>query len=454
MEDIPLRPTTAPRRVRTDIIVANPRNLRDGDLWDNDEQRDQMVVSMQEVGQISALVVCSRQEYDKRHPGYDLAPSAQYVILAGHRRHEAIRLAEIEETRIDLRDDQLPNADLLMIEENMKRKALSVLQEAEGYRRLEVDGDSHAAIAKKVGRSKSHITKRITLLKLPDDAKAALTAKTLTIDNAYNLFTAFGPEGVGLILPANDLLRSDRNLSVADAVNRLLLSSVATKTEQDSPVASEPVLPEPVPIAGARTSAAPGPSHTTQAGSARTGEPAAEPSAPTGTAVLPEPTPSGTSATFSPSVPTARTEPPTADAAETGNSAEKQRPFASAARDYFCAKLVGQHTQPVADAPATRIAETVLLQASAATLARVHGWMQRIEPAVVGELTPSGYRDTVLAQGDAARICRLAYATSLAESELRAANRTRNWDSRDVAYLNHLVASGYTPTPWDQQHLS
>ncbi|MFF9070500.1 ParB/RepB/Spo0J family partition protein [Streptomyces sp. NPDC014891] len=453
MKDMPLRPTTAPRKVRTDIIAANPRNLRGGDLWDNDEQRDQMVVSMREVGQISALVVCSREEYDKRHPGYELG-SAEYVILAGHRRHEAIRLAGLEETRIDLRDDQLPNSDLLMIEENMKRKALSILQEAEGYRRLEADGDSHAAIAKKVGRSKSHITKRITLLRLPEDAKAALTAKTLTIDNAYNLYTTLGEENVDLILPANDLLRSERNLSVADAVNRLLLGSVLPEPQQPSDTTAAPVLPEPDATTRDSTLEAEGSADSGQTGSAGTGARILAPSTPTPEVVLPEPA-SGkaTSHPETTSVPPARTSSSAPGTPEVSQS-DRQRPLAGAMRDQFCTTLIGNYTQPAADAPATRIAETVLLQASAATLARVHKWMQRIEPAAVGELSPSGYRDTVLAQADPARVCRLAYATSLAESELRAVNRTRNWDSRDIAYLKHLVAGGYEPSPWDQQHLS
>lgn len=36
MKDIPLRPTAAPRKVALGKIAANPRNLREDDLWDDE----------------------------------------------------------------------------------------------------------------------------------------------------------------------------------------------------------------------------------------------------------------------------------------------------------------------------------------------------------------------------------------------------------------------------------
>ncbi|MFF6903370.1 ParB/RepB/Spo0J family partition protein [Streptomyces hydrogenans] len=444
MKEMSMRQASAPRKVRTNTIVANPRNLREGDLWDNDEQRDQMVASMREVGQISALVVCSRSEFDKLHPGYDLG-DAEFVILAGHRRHEALVLAGIVETRIDLRDEQLPNADLLMIEENMKRKALTVFQEAEGYRRMEAAGDSHQKIAIKVGRSKSHITKRIALLNLPSDARAALTAKQLTIDTAYNLFVKLGPENVHLLLDANEYLRANRDLTVDAAVNQVLLGTIPSQPAAAPEKSDEPVLAEPAAAdASTREPAVDGPAPVLPEPAAADAAAQPRPGAKTGSA--------GTASSSEPASAAAPTSGQTSPSAQPAEPA--QQAIASALRDQFCSTLIEKYTQPVADAQATRIAETVILQASNAALKRVLIWLQRIDPATTGELTETGYRDTVMAQNDPVQICRLAYAVSIAESELRATNRARTWDARDAAYLKHLVDGGYTPSAWEQQHLS
>ncbi|MEU9703074.1 ParB/RepB/Spo0J family partition protein [Streptomyces sp. NPDC047981] len=443
MTDVPLRTAAAPRKADPKSIVANPRNLRDGDLWEDEQDHQQMVASVRsETGLIQALVVCTRAAFLAEYPTYaEQLGSAEYVILAGHRRHAAVLQVGLDEVRIDVRDDQVPNMDLLMLEENLKRKTLSVFQEGEGYRRIEARGVSHSDIAKTVGRSKSHITKRITLLNLPEDAKEALLGKRLTIDNAYNLYSALDGENLHLLLEANELLRQDRTLKASDAVNAVLSGSARTAAAREETPA----------VQGSA-------SGTVSAGSLGS----------TATAVLAEPEEDAELVPAEPPVvPDARAEavltepvPPIAQSTAAAPSdqltaQDKERVgrgYASARRHEFCVALLRDYTDPAIDARSVRVAETALRQATPAAVDKAHRWMAETD-ADAQEFSASSYRDAVLVRGDATLTSRLAYAVALAESEVRASNRARNWDSRDIAHLQHLVDAGYDPTPWDSRHL-
>ncbi|KKZ72090.1 hypothetical protein VO63_20140 [Streptomyces showdoensis] len=453
MSDVPLRPTALPRKAATNSIIANPRNLRDGDLWENEKQMQDMVHSIRTVGLIQPLVVCTREGYLKAHPAdEELVAAADFVILAGHRRHAACLEAPLDTVRIEVNDDQIPNMDLLMLEENLKRKELTVLQEAEGYRRIEAKGDSHATIAAKVGKSKSTITKRLAMLRLPDEAKRALLDKTLTIDNAYNLYTALGREEGGslhLLLTANEILRSDRTQTAMDAVNRVLAGSARTEAEpssatpsntrQQTAPAAVAVLAEPVQ----------GPTGVSQ-------DDASVPHART-EPVLPEPESGSEDSEARELVPAAEA-PPAGQPEHDGSPAEevnevRQHALAAARRNEYCKEHVAAYTNPVVDSHSSRVAEMAVRQASPAAIARAHKWLKEhdADAAGVGE---TSYRDMVLMLGEPA-LSRFAYAVALGEAENRASDRRRRiWDSRDVAYLQHLVDVGYEPTSWEKQHLS
>lgn len=446
MKELGMRPTVAPRTVPLAQVAPNPRNLRENDLGTSEEVAE-VVTSVRELGILQALLVCTREAFLKEQP--ELKPEigdAQYVLLAGHRRYEAAKLAGLDEVRIDVQDDRAPDMDLVMLEENMKRKALNVFQEGEGYRRLAAKGMSHKAIGDKVGKGKSTITKRIALLDLPDDAKEAHLEKRLSVDTAYNLLVALGDEHRHRLLEAANIMKRDRDATAVDAVNQLLAGSARTDTGTTSPpptaapAAAAPVLTEPT--------AAPEAEQDTPAE-------ASEP-APAATATLTEDTPA--------TVPPARTEAPetvlTEPAAEPariespGVTHENAgRAEASAARNDHCGHLVVQYEKPNQDPQTLRIASTVLAQATPAALKRAHTWMKQADAADAAAFDAASYRDTILVRSDSHLIPHLAYALALAEDELRASNRSRNWDYRDLAHLQHLIDSGYEPTEWERRHL-
>src|SRR5690606_983754 len=72
--------------------------------------------------------------------------------------------------------------------ENLQREDLSALEEAEGYQRL-IDefGHTQEQLAKQLGKSRSHITNTLRLLKLPENVKALVQSGALSAGHARAL---------------------------------------------------------------------------------------------------------------------------------------------------------------------------------------------------------------------------------------------------------------------------
>lgn len=444
LKDIPLRPNAGRvRAVDVTEIAPNPRNLREGDLWESAEERDETVASMKAVGLIQALLVCTREIFLEQYPQHaDDLGTATYIVMAGHRRLEAAQLAGLDAVRVDVQNEMIKDLDLLMLEENLKRRTLNLFQEGEGYRRLEAKGSSHAQIAAQVGKSKSTITKRIRLLELPQQARRAILDKELGVDAAYNLLVALDGE-IDRFMDAAQIMQSQQLLP-QDAVNALYGGSART----DSPT---------TPPAGAGTAA------TTDRARPDTKTVLAEPK--TATPVSAPTVPASRAESDVSELASGETSVSDSDEAVSGNDAQPQdsqdaeaseragRAQGNAARNDYCQHLVKNHENPASDPRSVRIATAALMHASSAALARAHSWMKQSDVIDAGAMAPGSYRDAVLMHGDAARITRLAYAVALAEDELRASNRSRQWDYRDRAHLRHLTDTGYELTEWERRHL-
>lgn len=118
-----------------------------------------------------------------------------YVIIAGHRRHAAAQLANLDALPCVIREDldTEPKQLEAMLVENTQRTDLTINEEADAYQTLlEFDGYTIKSVAKATGRSQSLVRSRIALTKLSEDAKGKIEDHTLNIDQALVLvdFTA------------------------------------------------------------------------------------------------------------------------------------------------------------------------------------------------------------------------------------------------------------------------
>ncbi|WP_053174572.1 ParB/RepB/Spo0J family partition protein [Nonomuraea sp. SBT364] len=165
--------------VPLDAIVPNPRQPRE--IFD-EEKLKELKASISEVGLLQPIVV--------RPVG-----GGKYELIMGERRLRACKLAGLEQIPAIVRNTQ--DDDLLRdaLIENLQREQLNALEEAAAYQQLLDDFQAtHDQLAKKVGRSRSHITNTLRLLKLPPEVQVRVAAGTITAGHARALLTLENPE--------------------------------------------------------------------------------------------------------------------------------------------------------------------------------------------------------------------------------------------------------------------
>jgi ParB family chromosome partitioning protein len=171
------------RRVPIEFLKPNPRNPR---RHFAETELDELAASMRERGIIQPIVV---------RPVHGATDS--YEIIAGERRWRAAQIAGLHVVPIVPLDVSDGEALELAIIENVQRLDLNPLEEAMGYQSL-VDEFRHSqeAVAKIVGKSRSHVANTLRLLKLPDSVKAFIDAGKISAGHARMLIGQPDPEKI------------------------------------------------------------------------------------------------------------------------------------------------------------------------------------------------------------------------------------------------------------------
>ncbi len=108
-----------------------------------------------------------------------------YEIIAGERRFRASKLAGLEKIPAiirDFTDEQMMEIALL---ENLQRENLNAIEEAKAYQSL-IDNLNltQESLSKRVGKSRSHITNMLGLLRLPKEVQRLINDKKITMGHA------------------------------------------------------------------------------------------------------------------------------------------------------------------------------------------------------------------------------------------------------------------------------
>ena len=109
----------------------------------------------------------------------------KYEIIAGERRWQAAKKAELNEVPVVITDvDDLKSLEFAIVE-NVQRDDLNPLEEAQGYQRL-IDEFSydHENVSKIIGKSRSYITNSLRLLSLPHDVLNLLESRKISAGHA------------------------------------------------------------------------------------------------------------------------------------------------------------------------------------------------------------------------------------------------------------------------------
>lgn len=154
-----------------DEIRSNPYQPR---KTFNDESLQELAESIKEYGIVQPVIV------KKSIKGYEL--------IAGERRTKASKLAGLEKIPAiikDFNDQEMMEVALI---ENIQRENLNPIDEALAYENIiNISNMTQEEFAKKFGKSRSHVTNMLGLLKLPQATKKLVEANKITMGHARAL---------------------------------------------------------------------------------------------------------------------------------------------------------------------------------------------------------------------------------------------------------------------------
>lgn len=186
-----------PTTVLMHTVVGNPGNPRlDEDYTDADPEFRELKAAMKEIGQLQPVAVVSRTAYEQAKPEIvaGLRPTlreqfraADWIVITGNRRLAAAR--QLGWTRIDIRvQDQLGDEggriDDAVIIENIHRKNLAPIKEAEFLKRLVEKYGSQDKVAERIGKSQMYVSHRLSLLKLAPEIQQQVDTRELKLKEA------------------------------------------------------------------------------------------------------------------------------------------------------------------------------------------------------------------------------------------------------------------------------
>ena len=146
---------TSNNKILISSIIPNKNQPRK--FFDKDSM-DELSNSIKERGIIQPLIVRKSDDQDDK-----------YELIAGERRWQAAQSAGLHEVPVlIITADNLKSLELAIIE-NVQRKDLNPIEEAESYKNL-IDNFNYDQdkVSKFIGKSRSHISNFLRLLSLPE----------------------------------------------------------------------------------------------------------------------------------------------------------------------------------------------------------------------------------------------------------------------------------------------
>lgn len=154
-------------------IHPNPNNPRK--VFDK-EALEQLAASIREVGILQPLVVVPIED------------GSGFRLVAGERRFRAAKIAERALVPCVIRRLTPAQEAEIMLIENLQRRDLDAIEEAQAYKSLLADhGHTQVALAAKLGISQSQIANRIRLLDLPDTVTESISRGIISAGHGKEL---------------------------------------------------------------------------------------------------------------------------------------------------------------------------------------------------------------------------------------------------------------------------
>ena len=163
--------TSSTNKISVSLLV--PSKFQPRKYFDEEKLND-LSNSIKERGILQPIIVRKSKNFPDK-----------YEIIAGERRWQAAKKAELNEVPVVITDvDDLKSLEFAIVE-NVQRDDLNPLEEAQGYQRL-IDEFSydHEKVSKIIGKSRSYITNSLRLLSLPHDVLNLLESRKISAGHA------------------------------------------------------------------------------------------------------------------------------------------------------------------------------------------------------------------------------------------------------------------------------
>ncbi len=150
----------------------------------NPEELQDLANSIKENGLIQPIIV---RKSDEGH----------YEIIAGERRFRATKILGLTSIPAIVKRINNHEALELALIENVQRSDLSLIEEARGYQQL-MDEFSYTQdqVAKKTGKSRSHIANILRMLDLPKSVQDMMDKKLISMGHARAIVNSKDPESL------------------------------------------------------------------------------------------------------------------------------------------------------------------------------------------------------------------------------------------------------------------
>ena len=219
---------TSSNKIPISSIVPNrnqPRKLFE------EESLNELTNSIKERGIIQPLIVRKSDDQDKK-----------FEIIAGERRWQAAQAAGIHEVPVlVIEADHLKSLELAIIE-NVQRRDLNAIEEAESYKNL-IDnfGYDQDQVSQFIGKSRSHVSNTLRLLSLPEKLIEMIRSEKISQGHAKIL--------IGLdnsLLLAKKIIKKKLSVRQTENLVRVLKngSSKKFKSKDSNTIATENALAE------------------------------------------------------------------------------------------------------------------------------------------------------------------------------------------------------------------
>ncbi|HET8855917.1 MAG TPA: ParB/RepB/Spo0J family partition protein [Nitrososphaeraceae archaeon] len=112
-----------------------------------------------------------------------------FEIVAGHRRYQACKSLRWRFIPCKIREMTDKQAFEIQLSENIQRKSMDPIEEAEAFRRYVMDfgWGGVSDLANKIGKSEEYVSHRIQLLKLPEEIKKKIASHILNVSKAIEI---------------------------------------------------------------------------------------------------------------------------------------------------------------------------------------------------------------------------------------------------------------------------